>query len=143
MHTWKDEITTELCRNGESWDDIEYTPFTDEQLEMSPDDSDEGLHFYGHDVAAYTKERVYYVDFNMDWGYASVHSIPRHPRNTLWLSQVDLAVKEERESCARECENAADYLSACPTSPENRAAVSALRGRASSIRARSSIRDVK
>ncbi len=142
MHTWEDEIATALCRNGESWEDIEYTPFTDEQLGMSPDDSDGDLHFSGHDVAAYTKEFVYYVDFDMDWGYASVHSLPRHPRNTLRLSQVDLAVKEERESCAMECENAADYLSACPTSPENRAAVSALRGRASVIRARSRVRDV-
>ena len=47
---------------------------------MSPDDADGDLHFYGHDVAVYTKERVYYVDFDMDWGYASVNSIPRHPR---------------------------------------------------------------
>ena len=80
MHTWRDEINTELRKNGESWEDIEYTPFTDEQLEMSPDDSDGELHFYGHAVAAYTEERVYYVDFDMDWGYASVHSLPRHPR---------------------------------------------------------------
>ena len=79
MHTWKDEITTELRKNGEYWEDIEYTPFTDEQLGMSPDDSDGDLHFDGHEVAAYTEEWVYYVNFDMDWGYASVHSLPRHP----------------------------------------------------------------
>lgn len=80
MHTWKDEITTALRKNGEYWGDIEYTPFTNAQLEMSPDDSDGELHFDGHDVAAYTEEWVYYVEFDMDWGYASVHSLPRHPR---------------------------------------------------------------
>ena len=80
MHTWKDEITTELRKNGEYWEDIEYTPFTDEQLGMSPDDSDGDLHFEGHEVAAYTEEWLYYVDFDMDYGYASVHSLPRHPR---------------------------------------------------------------
>ena len=79
MHTWKDEITTALRKNGEYWEDIEYTPFTDEQIEMSPDDSDGDLHFYGHEVAAYTEEWVYNVEFDMDWGYASVHSLPRHP----------------------------------------------------------------
>jgi len=79
MHTWEDEITTALRKNGESWEDIEYTPFTDEQIGMSPDDSDGDLHFYGHEVAAYTEEWVYYVDFDMDFGYASVHSLPRHP----------------------------------------------------------------
>ena len=80
MYTWKDEINTALRKNGESWEDIEYTPFTDEQLGMSPDDSDGDLHFDGHEVAAYTEEWVYYVDFGMDWGCASVHSLPRHPR---------------------------------------------------------------
>ncbi len=80
MHTWKDEITTALRKNGESWEDIEYTPFIDEQLGMSPDDSDGDLHFGGHDVAAYTEEWVYYVKFNLDFGYAFVHSVPRHPR---------------------------------------------------------------
>ena len=79
MHTWKDEITTALRKNGESWEDIEYTPFTDEQLVLSPDDSDEDLHFYGHDVAAYSEDWVYYVEFDLDWGYASVHSLHRHP----------------------------------------------------------------
>ena len=79
MHTWKDEITTELRKNGEYWEDIEYTPFTDEQIGMSPDDSDGDLHFDGHEVAAYTEEWVYYVNFDMDWGYATVHSLPRHP----------------------------------------------------------------
>ncbi len=80
MHTWKDEITTALRKNGESWEDIEYTPFTDEQLGMSPDDSDGDLHFGGHKVAAYTKEWVYYVNFDMDFGHAFVHSLPRHPK---------------------------------------------------------------
>ena len=32
--TWRDEITRALCKNGESWDDIEFTPFNDEQLGM-------------------------------------------------------------------------------------------------------------
>ena len=80
MITWKERIMRALELNGESWDDIEYTPFTDEQLVLSPDDSDGDLHFDGHEVAAYTEEWVYYVDFDMDWGYASVHSLPRHPR---------------------------------------------------------------
>ena len=79
MYTWEDEITTALRKNGESWEDIEYTPFTDEQLGMSPDDSDGDLHFDGHEVAAYTKEWLYYVEFDMDYGYASVHHLPRHP----------------------------------------------------------------
>ena len=79
VRTWKDEITTALRKNGESWDDIEFTPFTDEQLGMSPDDSDGDLHFYGHEVAAYTEELVYYVEFDLDWWHASVHSLPRHP----------------------------------------------------------------
>ena len=79
MHTWKDEITTALRKNGEYWEDVEYTPFTDEQLVLSPDDFDGALHFDGHEVAAYTEDWVYYVYFDMDWGYASVHSLPRHP----------------------------------------------------------------
>ena len=79
MHTWEDEIITALRKNGEYWEDIEYTPFTEEQLGMSPDDSDGDLHFYGHEVAAYTEEWVYNVEFDMDWGYGTVHSLPRHP----------------------------------------------------------------
>ncbi len=97
MHTWKDEINTALRKNGESWEDIEYTPFTDEQLEMSPDDSDGDLHFDGHDVAAYTEEWVYYVEFDMDYGYASVYSLPRHPevlieREEVRRNIIDLAL---------------------------------------------------
>lgn len=88
MHTWADEITTELRKNGESWEDIEYTPFTDEQLGMSPDDSDGDLHFDGHEVAAYTEDLVYYVDFDLDWGYATVHSIPRHPEVLIKRKEV-------------------------------------------------------
>ena len=88
MYTWEDEIITALRKNGEYWEDIEYTPFTDEQLEMSPDDSDGDLHFYGHDVAAYTKERVYYIDFDRDYGYASVHSLPRHPEVLIEREEV-------------------------------------------------------
>lgn len=79
MRTWEDKITTALRKNGESWEDIEYTPFTDEQIGMSPDDSDGDLHFDGHEVAAYTDEWVYYVEFDMDYGYATVHPLPRHP----------------------------------------------------------------
>ena len=88
MYTWKDEITTELRKNSEYWEDIEYTPFTDEQLGMSPDDSDGDLHFYGHDVAAYTEEWVYYTEFDLDWGYASVHSLPRHPEVLIKRKEV-------------------------------------------------------
>ena len=88
MHTWKDEITTALRKNGEYWEDIEYTPFTDEQIGMSPDDSDGDLHFGGHEVAAYTEEWVYYVDFDMDWGYATVHSLPRHPEVLIKRKEV-------------------------------------------------------
>ena len=88
MHTWKDEITTALRKNGEYWEDIEYTPFTDEQIGMSPDDSDGDLHFDGHEVAAYTEEWVYYVNFDMDWGYASVHSLPRHPEVLIKRKEV-------------------------------------------------------
>ena len=92
MHTWYDEITTELRKNGEYWEDIEYTPFTDEQLGMSPDDSDGDLHFEGHEVAAYTEEWVYYVNFDMDWGYASVHSLPRHPRTFIEQEEARLNI---------------------------------------------------
>ena len=88
MHTWKDEITTALRKNGEYWEDIEYTPFTEEQLGMSPDDSDGDLHFYGHEVAAYTEDLVYYVEFDMDWGYATVHSLPRHPEVLIKRKEV-------------------------------------------------------
>ena len=88
MHTWEDEITTALRKNDEYWADIEYTPFTDEQLGMSPDDSDGDLHFYGHEVAAYTEEWVYYVNFDMDWGYATVHSLPRHPEVLIKREEV-------------------------------------------------------
>lgn len=83
MRTWKDKITAALCKNGESLEDIEYTPFTDEQLGMSPDDSDGDLFFDGHEVAAYTEEWIYYVEFDFDYGYASVQSLPRHPRVVL------------------------------------------------------------
>ena len=88
MHTWKDEITTALRKNGEYWEDIEYTPFTEEQLGMSPDDSDGDLHFDGHKVAAYTEEWVYYVEFYLDWGYATVHSLPRHPEVLIKRKEV-------------------------------------------------------
>lgn len=80
MHTWKDEITTALRKNDEAWEDIEYTPFTEEQLVLSPDDSAGDLHFEGYEVAAYSEEWVYYVVYDFDWGCASVHSLPRHPR---------------------------------------------------------------
>ena len=88
MHTWKDEITTALRKNGEYWEDIEYTPFTEEQLGMSPDDSDGDLHFYGHEVAAYTEDWVYYVEFDLDWGYATVRSLPRHPEVLIEREEV-------------------------------------------------------
>ena len=88
MFTWRDVITGALELNGESWDDIEFTPFTDEQLGMSPDDSDGDLHFYGHDVAAYTEKWVYYVEFDLDCGYASVHSLPRHPEVLIEREEV-------------------------------------------------------
>ena len=88
MRTWKDKITTALRKNGEFWADIEYTPFTDKQLGMSPDDSDGDLHFDGHEVAAYTEECIYYVDFDFDYRYASVHSLPRHPR--VYLEQEEV-----------------------------------------------------
>ena len=88
MHTWKDEITTALRKNSEYWEHIDYTPFTDAQIGMSPDDSDGDLHFDGHEVAAYTEEWVYYVDFDMDWGYASVHSLPRHPEVLIEQEEV-------------------------------------------------------
>ena len=88
MYTWKDEITTALCKNGEYWADIEYTPFTDEQLVLSPDDFDEDLYFSGHAVAAYTEEYVYYVEFDFDYGYAFVHSLPRHPEVLIKREEV-------------------------------------------------------
>ena len=88
MFTWRDVITGALELNGERWDDIEFTPFTDEQLVLSPDDSDGDLHFYGHEVAAYTEEWVYYVEFDLDWGYASVHSLPRHPEVLIEREEV-------------------------------------------------------
>ena len=88
MHTWQDEINTALRKNGEEWEDIEYTPFTDEQLGMSPDDSDGDLHSDGHEVAAYTEDLVYYVEFDLDFGYASVHSLPRHPEVLIEREEV-------------------------------------------------------
>ena len=98
MHTWKDEITTALRKNGESWEDIEYTPFTDEQLVLSPDDSDGDLHFYEHDVAAYSEEWVYYVEFDLDRGYASVHSVPRHPEVLAEVVRREEAIRQIAQS---------------------------------------------
>jgi hypothetical protein len=88
VRTWREAFTEALRKNGESWADIEYTPFTDEQLGMSPDDSDEDLHFYGHDVAAYSEDWVYYVEFDENWEYASVHSLPRHPEVLIKREEV-------------------------------------------------------
>ena len=49
---------------------------------------------------------------------------------------ASLVIAAEREACAADCDAAADRLAACPASPENRAAISALRHRAAVIRAR-------
>ena len=46
------------------------------------------------------------------------------------------AVSAEREACAADCDAAAARLQACPSSPENRAAISALERLAAAIRAR-------
>ena len=35
MFTWKERITCALELNGESWDDIEHTPFNEDELSMS------------------------------------------------------------------------------------------------------------
>ena len=48
------------------------------------------------------------------------------------------AVSTEREACAADCDAAAARLQACPSSPENRAAISALERLAAAIRARGS-----
>ena len=95
MHTWKERIMRALELNGENWDDIEHTPFNDEQLVLSPDDSDGDLYFYGHEVAAYTEEWVYYVEFDLDWGYASVHSVPRHPEVLAEVVRREEAIRFE------------------------------------------------
>ena len=49
-----------------------------------------------------------------------------------------MAATAEREACAADCDAAAARLQACPSSPENRAAISALKHRAAAIRARGS-----
>ena len=54
-----------------------------------------------------------------------------------WLERfAALVAAAEREACAADCNAAADRLAACPASPENRAAISALRHRAAVIRTR-------
>jgi len=88
MRTLKDEITIALHKNGESWEDIEYTTFTDEELGMYPDYCDMDLYPDGYEVVAYTEEWVYYADFASDWEFATVHSLPRHPRVFIELEEV-------------------------------------------------------
>ena len=51
-------------------------------------------------------------------------------------AMIDDAVVAEREACAADCDAAVARLQACPSSPENGAAVSALKHRAAAIRAR-------
>lgn len=65
---------------------------------LSPDDSDGDLHFYWHEVAAYTEEWVYYVEFDLDWGYASVHSVPRHPEVLAEVVRREKAIRQIAQS---------------------------------------------
>ena len=53
-------------------------------------------------------------------------------------AMISEAVSTERAACAADCDAAAARLQACPSSPENRAAISALKHRAAAIRARGS-----
>ena len=40
MFTWRDVITGALELNGERWDDIEFTPFNEDELSMSSNPMD-------------------------------------------------------------------------------------------------------
>ena len=78
-YSWKERITYELKLNGESWDDIEYTPFNEKALSMSFDPRDEEKHYVPPAEAAWTEKYVYTIWFDADEGYYLITPYLRNP----------------------------------------------------------------
>ena len=79
MFTWRDVITRALELNGESWDDIEYTPFNEYSLAMSSNPRDDYGHYVPPEEAAWTKNYVYTIWFESEEDYYLVVPYLRNP----------------------------------------------------------------
>ena len=79
MHTWKERITRALELNGESWDDIEHTPFNEYSLAMSSNPRDDYGHYVPPEEAAWTKSYVYTIWFESEDDYYLVVPYLRNP----------------------------------------------------------------
>ena len=98
MYTWQEEISNKLCCNGEQWSDIEYTPFAEKELSMLTDDCNGDMFFSGCTVVAYTKDWVYYVGYDMEYGRSLVHSVPRHPEVLAEVVRREEAIRQIAQS---------------------------------------------
>ena len=81
MHTWKDKILSALFDNGELWCDIEFTPFSEEELKMSTKECDFDCYHPGYSVVAFTRDFVYRYEYSGGW--QTIFPTPRHP--AVWL----------------------------------------------------------
>ena len=78
MFTWRDVITGALELNGERWDDIEFTPFNEDELSMSSNPVDAENNYNPPSEAAWTEKYVYTVF--LDWEY-NLYLITPYLRN--------------------------------------------------------------
>ena len=81
--SWKERITRALELNGESWDDIEHTPFDEYSLTMSSDPSDDCGYYVPPEEAAWTKNYVYTIWFESDEDYYLITPYLRNPPASL------------------------------------------------------------
>ena len=79
MSTWRDVITGALELNGERWDDIEFTPFNEDELSMSSNPRDDDEHYVPPEEAAWTKRYVYAIWFESEEDYYLITPYLRNP----------------------------------------------------------------
>ena len=79
VRTWREAFTEAMRSNGESWDDIEYTPFNEKTLSMSFDPRDEEKHYVPPAEAAWTKKYVYTIWFESEEDYYLIVPYLRNP----------------------------------------------------------------
>jgi hypothetical protein len=61
VRTWSEDFTEAMRSSGESWDDIEHTPFNEYSLAMSSNPRDDYGHYVPPEEAAWTKNYVYTI----------------------------------------------------------------------------------
>ena len=82
MFTWRDVITGALELNGERWDDIEFTPFNEDELSMSSNPSDDE-HYVPPSEAAWTRDYVYTIFLEWEYDLYLIMPYLRNPPSLL------------------------------------------------------------